>query len=68
MKEKLNTTDSIEAEVETTPEAPARKPYKVISKAGLFKNGVQYDEGSTVELDEKTAKAFIEAGDIEDAG
>lgn len=45
-------------------DAPERKEYTVVSEAGLFKNGKQYDAGDQVELDEKTAQNFIENGDI----
>lgn len=41
-----------------------KKDFKVISEAGLFKNGKQYNQGDLVSLDEKTATNFVASGDI----
>lgn len=48
------------------PAPPPRKPYRVLAESGLFKNGTQYDQGSTVELTEQAAAAFIANGDVEE--
>lgn len=44
-----------------------RKTYRVTAKAenGLFKNSKTYKPGETLELDEKTAKGFLELGELE---
>lgn len=44
-----------------------RKPYVVTSDKGLLKNGQVYPQGTNVELDAKTAQAFIELGEVEEA-
>lgn len=38
---------------------------QVITKFGIFKNGIQYDQGDVVTLEINAAKRFIEAGDCE---
>lgn len=43
-----------------------RFPYRVISEAGIFKNGKQYEKGETVELDRDTGERFVAAGDVEE--
>lgn len=43
-----------------------RSPHRVLSEAGLFKNGQQYSKGDLVELDAKTAASFIELGEVEE--
>lgn len=43
-----------------------RFEFRVTSEAGLFKNGKQYNKGDLVLLTEATAKAFMEAGDVEE--
>ena len=60
---------SDEAEVTLTKDqnVPDQKEYIVISENGLFKNGEQYDEGSTIYLDDRTAANFIAIGDVEAA-
>lgn len=51
-------------------EAPEQK-YEVVAESGLFKNGVQYDQGSVLtvgkELPQSAVAAFLEAGDIKEA-
>jgi hypothetical protein len=43
------------------------KRYKVASDNGLFKRGQQFDKGSIIELDEKTASQFMENGEVQNA-
>lgn len=47
-------------------EAVTKKEYTVVSDDGLFKNGKNYKKDSKVELDAKTAAAFIANGDIKE--
>lgn len=61
-------TGDAEAKDQLGPLPVQRKAYKVKTKTGMFKNGKQYNQGDMVELDEKTAKAAAEAGDIEMEG
>lgn len=65
VEDQAQTNDEITTEVAESPFILPRKSYTVISEHGLFKNGKEIAKGETVELDEKTAAAFIEAGDIE---
>lgn len=57
--------DEVKVEKAVAPGTVERKPYKVLTEAGLFKNGKHYKTGSTVELDEATAANFIAIGDVE---
>jgi len=66
MQEKAHASDELKIEHTQDQDAPVRKTYRVTSEHGLFKNGKQYDEGQTIELDEKTAANFIANGDVED--
>lgn len=65
MTETRITEDGVAISHTEGQDAPERKTYTVISESGLYKNGVQVDKGQSIELDVKTASAFIEAGDIE---
>jgi hypothetical protein len=62
---KINVDESAEATAVVTPpyEKP-RRDYKVVNT--LFKRGKQYRKGSTIDLDEATAAAFLAAGDIKE--
>lgn len=71
MDHKLEINDDIKsndkagsADVSLT--APEKQEYTVISKAGLFKNGKQYDAGEKILLNAKTAANFLASGDIEE--
>lgn len=55
-----------DAKIERSPFTPERRPYRVTAENGLFKRGKRYDHGDFVDLDEKTAAAFIEAGEVEE--
>lgn len=44
---------------------PIRKPYIVAVETGIFKNGILYNQGDSVLLDDKTAANFLAIGDIE---
>lgn len=66
MKDSQNVSDEIVDTTVSQEDAPERKEYRVVSENGLFKRGEQYDEGSIIELDKKTAANFLEAGDIEE--
>jgi hypothetical protein len=62
----INLSDEGSTE-DTIPSAPnLRRPYRVLAEAGLFKNGVQYDQGSEIELDPRTGGNFVAAGDVEE--
>jgi hypothetical protein len=43
---------------------PVLHEYEVICESGLFKKGKQYHKGEKILLPEKTAAAFVAAGDI----
>lgn len=64
---KLEIGDSTEIKDEagTSTDLALRKSYVITSRNGLFKNGKQYKQGDSIDLDEKTARAFADAGDIE---
>lgn len=62
---KINLGDNTAADDPVAIEAIVRKPYKVLAETGLFKNGNQYNQGATIELDDKTAANFIAVGEIE---
>lgn len=46
---------------------PVRKTYVVTAENGLFKRGQQYDQGSEIDLDIKTAENFIALGEVEES-
>lgn len=62
---KLDIDDKAEAQETQEAQVVERHPYKVLSEAGLFKNGKQINQGETVYLDVKTAVAAMNAGDVE---
>lgn len=60
---RVNVHEGAETEDTAAPAiAVERWEYEVINP--LFKRGKEFRKGSIIELDEVTAKAFIEAGDI----
>lgn len=63
--DKIETQDEMEATLEPAANVPSRHEYRVLSEAGLFKNGKQYDQGDIVELDARTASSFLELGEVE---
>lgn len=62
---KLNVEDSAGANAEIVGSAEF-KEYIVKSEAGIFKNGKQYKEGETIELEVKTGERFVAAGDVKE--
>lgn len=60
----LEIDDKSEAVESHAAEVVERHPYRVISEVGLFKNGKQLNEGDIVQLDAKTAAAFMAVGDV----
>ena len=66
MEDQAKTGDRVEITKETDASDPTRRTYRVVSEAGLFKNGEHYKKGSRVELNVNSAKAFLEIGDVEE--
>lgn len=66
VQDEAHATDEVDITLERSPFEPERKSYRVVAENGLFKRGQQHDPGQLVELDEKTAAAFLVAGDIEE--
>lgn len=67
MQDNTSADDEMTADTESVLSVPERNKYTVTSESGLFKNGKQYDQGDIVDLDEKTAENFINAGEVEAA-
>lgn len=44
---------------------PVLNEYRVIAKAGIFKNGKHYQQGETVKMVTKSAQSFIKAKEID---
>lgn len=62
----VEANDGIKGELKTESTPTNRRDYRVLSEAGLFKNGKQYDQGEIVSLDPVTARRFIEIGEVEE--
>lgn len=64
--DQMSIGDNVNIDIVSNQIIPLKKEYEVVSKAGLFKNGKQYNTGDKVELNEQAAKNFLASGDIKE--
>lgn len=66
--DRIKSKDNVKTELTADPNAPQYVEVEVLAESGIFKNGVQYDEGSKAIITAAAAEAFVANGDVEVIG